>query len=171
VTMWGAFEESIERLIQDREQRKLLPGVSIPASVKLTANDTECFDGATLILCAVPTQYIRSVLERVKKHTPENVPVVSVAKGIENGTLLRPTQIISDLIGGTARGRGLVALSGPNIAGEIARYLPATAVAACDDDELAKRVQAAFSTQWFRVYTNRDVIGVELAGAIKNVIA
>jgi len=86
--------------------------------------------------------------------------------------LLRPTQVIEDVRGGgSGVGGEMVALSGPNIAGEIARYLPATAVAASADDALAKRVQAAFSTQWFRVYTNRDVIGVELAGATKNVIA
>src|SRR3954463_16179018 len=92
VTMWGAFEESIERLIQDREQRRLLPGVRVPATVRLTANDAECFAGATMILSAVPSQYIRSVGERLKPHVPHGVPVVSVAKGIENDSLLRPTQ-------------------------------------------------------------------------------
>ena len=96
------------------------------------------------------------------------VPIVSVAKGIENQTLMRPTQVLLDVVG---RGRGLAALSGPNIAAELARYLPATAVAASEDIELAKRIQSVFSTQWFRVYTNSDVIGTELAGATKNVIA
>lgn len=195
VTMWGAFEESIERLIQDREQRRLLPGVSVPANVRLTANDGECFDGATLILSAVPTQYMRSVWERLKPHVPVDVPIISVAKGIETTSLLRPTQVIGDVmwgLGGKTRieegglgiksaspssilnppsSRPLVALSGPNIAAEIARYLPATAVAAVDDEPLAQRVQSAFATQWFRVYTNTDVIGVETAGAVKNVIA
>jgi len=168
--MWGAFEESIEQLIQDREQRRLLPGVRVPQSVRLTANDTECFEGATMILSAVPTQYMRSVWTRLKPHAPVNVPVVSVAKGIENQTLYRPTQVISQVMG-VDYSTPLVALSGPNIAAELARYLPATAVAASDDESLARRVQAAFSTQWFRVYTNTDVIGVELAGAMKNIIA
>src|SRR4051812_32599266 len=178
VTMWGAFEESIERLIQDREQRRLLPGVRVPAAVRLTANDAECFAGATMVLAAVPTQYMRSVWERLKPHLPRDVSLVSVAKGIEISSLLRPTQVIADVLGGKRSADSgptcdwpLVALSGPNIAGEIARYLPATAVAASGDDELARRVQSAFSTQWFRVYTNDDVVGVELSGAIKNVIA
>lgn len=179
--MWGAFEQSIERLIQDRQQRTLLPGVRVPESVRLTANDDDCFDGCTLILSAIPTQYMRSIWQRLKPHVPAGVPIISVAKGIENSSLLRPTQIIADVLGGKQLVDGqwvgpvcdwpLVALSGPNIAAEIARYLPATAVAASDDATIAQRVQATFSTQWFRVYTNNDVIGVELAGAIKNVIA
>jgi glycerol-3-phosphate dehydrogenase (NAD(P)+) len=172
VTIWGAFERSIEALLQDRENRKLLPGVKVPANVRLTANDAEAFDGAGLIVCAIPTQYIRGVFERLRGHVPADVPIVSVAKGIETTTLLRPTQVIKDALhGGVAREAGLCALSGPNIAGELARYLPGTAVAASEDAGLAQRVQAAFSTQWLRVYTNDDVIGVELAGATKNVIA
>jgi len=178
VVMWGAFEDSIERLIQDREQRKLLPGVRIPSNVRLTANDADCFDGCTMILSAIPTQYMRDVWKRLKPHVPPGVPIVSVAKGIENRTLLRPTQIIADVLGGKPSVHEgprcdwpLVALSGPNIAAEIARYLPATAVAASEDLSVARRVQMALSTQWFRVYTNSDVIGVELAGATKNVIA
>ncbi|MDB5288882.1 MAG: Glycerol-3-phosphate dehydrogenase [Phycisphaerales bacterium] len=220
VTMWGAFEESIDRLIQNREQSKLLPGARVPANVRLTANDADCFAGTTLVLSAVPTQYMRSVWQRVARYLPAGVPVVSVAKGIENNTLLRPTQVIADVLGeevlkrrgnGGTRGRGEVedeckvqnakckvqndsgggepapapqseisnlkslhpvaALSGPNIAAELAKCLPATAVAASSDEELAVRVQSVFSTQWFRVYTNTDVTGVELAGAMKNVVA
>jgi glycerol-3-phosphate dehydrogenase (NAD(P)+) len=175
VTMWGAFEESIDRLLQDREQRRLLPGVRVPSNVRLTANDADCFSGATLILSAVPTQYMRSAWKRLSPYVPTGVSIVSVAKGIENGTLLRPTQVIADVLtdrrGTGGASRSLAALSGPNIAGELARYLPGTAVAASTDEQLAHRVQRALSTQWFRVYTNPDVIGVELAGAIKNVIA
>ena len=177
VTMWGAFEESIDRLLQDREQRRLLPGVRIPPHVRLTASDTECFDGVSLVLSAVPTQYMRRVWERVGPNLPEGVPVVSVAKGVENNTLLRPTQIVDDVLG-DLRMKGkqtsshpLAVVSGPNIAAELARYLPATAVVASADQDLATRVQKTLSTQWFRVYTNADVIGVELAAATKNVIA
>jgi glycerol-3-phosphate dehydrogenase (NAD(P)+) len=178
VTMWGAFEESVERLIQNREQSRLLPGVSVPKNVKLTANDASCFDGSTLILSAVPTQFMRSVWERLEPSLPAGVPIISVAKGIETSSLLRPTQVIADVLGGKKSIHAgptcdwpLVALSGPNIAAEIARYLPATAVAAAEDEELAKRVQSAFSTQFFRVYTNNDIVGVEVAGAVKNVVA
>lgn len=180
VTMWGAFEESIERLQQNREQARLLPGARIPPTVQLTANDAEAFRESTMILSAIPTQYMRSVWKRLKAHVPAGLPIVSVAKGIENDTLLRPTQVIADVLGGMKMGATavgpvcdwkLVALSGPNIAAELARYLPATAVAASADEPTARRVQEAFATQWFRVYTNSDTIGVELAGATKNVIA
>ena len=180
VTMWGAFEESIERLQQNREQARLLPGARIPPNVHLTANDTECFRGSTMILSAIPTQFMRGVWKRLKPYVPAGVPIVSVAKGIEMESLLRPTQVIADVLGGirmseVAKGPQcdwpLVALSGPNVAAELARYLPATAVAASNDHAMAKKVQEAFTTQWFRVYTNPDAIGVELAGATKNVIA
>jgi glycerol-3-phosphate dehydrogenase (NAD(P)+) len=178
VTMWGAFEESIDRLLQNRENQRLLPGTRVPDAVHLTANDSECFDDATLILSAIPTQYIRSVWNRLRPFVPKDVPIVSVAKGIENDTLLRPTQTIADVLGGKKSVEAgptcdwpLAALSGPNIAAELAKYLPATAVVASSDEALALRVQSVFSTQWFRVYTNPDTIGVELAGATKNVIA
>src|SRR3954447_10846795 len=172
VTMWGAFEESIERLIQNRENLKLLKGVKIPPKAKLTANDAGAFDGSSMIVSAIPTQYMRSVWQRLRKFVPQNVPIVSVAKGIEIETLLRPTEIIADVLSpGVTCPWPLAALSGPNIAAELARYLPATAVAASEDEAFAQRVQSLFSTQWFRVYTNNDVVGVELAGASKNVIA
>ena len=168
VTIWGAFEESIDRLRQNRENQRLLPGIRIPPKVLLTANCDECFDGCTLVLSAVPTQFMRGVWRRLAPYFPKDVPVVSVSKGIENVSLMRPTQVIADMLG---RRPDLAALSGPNIAAELAQYLPATAVAASESDELARRVQSVFSTQWFRIYTNSDVIGTELAGATKNVIA
>lgn len=174
VTMWGAFEDAIERLLQTRENQQLLPGVRVPASVRLTADDEDCFDAATMIISAVPTQYMRSVWQRLSPHLPAGVPILSVAKGIETGTLLRPSQIIADVLSSTRSRDGawpLAVLSGPNIAGELARYLPATSVAAADDQSLAERVQQTLSTDWLRVYTNNDVLGVELAGATKNVIA
>jgi glycerol-3-phosphate dehydrogenase (NAD(P)+) len=130
-----------------------------------------------MVLSAVPTQYIRGVWKRLGGYLPVGLPIVSVAKGIENETLLRPTEVIREVLNQAGFGQLgrpaplLAALSGPNIAAELARYLPATAVAACADEDLATRVQSAFSTQWFRVYTNADTVGVELAGASKNVIA
>ncbi|CAN5566121.1 NAD(P)H-dependent glycerol-3-phosphate dehydrogenase [soil metagenome] len=171
VTMWGAFEHSIERLLQNRDNSRLLPGVRVPEGVRLTANDQDCFRDCTMVLSAVPTQYLRSVWSRVAPYLPAGVPIVSVSKGIENETLLRPTQIIGDMLTGKSADHTIAALSGPNVAGELAKYLPATAVAACADLDCAERVQQVFSTQWFRVYTNDDVIGVELAGATKNIIA
>jgi glycerol-3-phosphate dehydrogenase (NAD(P)+) len=113
---------------------------------------------------------MRSVWTRLKKHTPKGIPVCSVAKGIENKTLLRPTQIITDCIG-SAASPGLAALSGPTIADELAVKLPATACVASASDQLAQRIQLTLSISWFRIYTNTDVVGVELAGAMKNIIA
>jgi glycerol-3-phosphate dehydrogenase (NAD(P)+) len=168
VTIWGAFPESVARLSQNRENPRLLPGVKIPDPVRLTARESDCFDGCTLILSAVPTQYMRAAWMRLRPHYPAGTPVVSVSKGIENSTLLRPTELIADVLGARP---ALAAVSGPNLAVELARQLPATAVAASEDAEFAQRVQAAFSTQWFRVYTNSDLLGTELAGATKNVIA
>jgi len=172
VCIWGANSKSIETLRETRENHRLLPGVRIPDDVRLTADESNCFDGAMMILSAVPTQYLRGVWDRLSGFVPRGVPIVSVSKGIENKTLLRPTQVIADALGDAAMsGRAMAALSGPNIAGELAKYLPATAVVASADHDFARRVQSVFSTQWFRVYTNVDAIGVELAGATKNVIA
>jgi glycerol-3-phosphate dehydrogenase (NAD(P)+) len=168
VAIWGALRENIEQLVQTRENRRLLQGVKVPDSVRLTADDAECFEECTLAVSAIPTQYLRASWGRVARFLPAGAPIVSVTKGIENGTLLRPSQIIAEVSGG---GHTIAVLSGPNIAAELARYRPATAVAACEDAEVARRVQTTFSTEWFRVYTNSDVIGVELAAAVKNVIA
>jgi glycerol-3-phosphate dehydrogenase (NAD(P)+) len=172
VSMWGANPESIRKLAEKRENDRLLPGAKIPDGVRLTADDAQCFDGVTLIVSAVPTQYLRGAWTRLRESVPKDVPVISVSKGIENTSLLRPTQVITDVIDDSKlRQTPTAALSGPNIASELARYLPATAVVGSDDHDLARRVQIAFSTQWFRVYTNTDAVGVELAGATKNVIA
>ncbi|MGC4033905.1 MAG: NAD(P)H-dependent glycerol-3-phosphate dehydrogenase [Tepidisphaeraceae bacterium] len=168
VTMWGASADSIERLQNDREQHKLLPGVKVPADVRLTSDDAEAFSDATLVLSAVPTQAMRSVWTRLRDRLPAGVPIASTAKGIETETLLRPTQILENVLGPT---RKYAAVSGPNIAAEIAKGMPATAVVASVCETLSRRVQAAMSTQRFRLYTNSDVVGIELAGAMKNVIA
>ena len=169
VTMWGAHADSVGRLIRDRRQHRLLPGAAVPDAVRLAAADADALAGATLVLSAIPTQYMRSVWARLRPHVAAGVPVVSTAKGIENGTLLRPSRVIADVLGRDAG--PLAVVSGPNIAAEIAKGLPATGVVASEDEVVARRVQAAMNTQRFRLYTNNDVIGVELAGAIKNVVA
>jgi glycerol-3-phosphate dehydrogenase (NAD(P)+) len=170
-TLWGAFEDSIERLMQSRENARLLPGARVPDAVRLTANERECFAGTTLALSAVPTQYLRKTWTRLAPHLPDGVPVVSVSKGIENETLRRPSQILRDVLDDFGKSNPIAVVSGPNIAAELAKYQPGSAVVACADESIAKRVQAAMSTHWFRVYTNADLVGVELAGASKNVIA
>jgi glycerol-3-phosphate dehydrogenase (NAD(P)+) len=167
VTIWGRREEHIRELSSRRENIAYLPGFAIPAEVQLTHEDSTAFVGSELIICAVPTQFIRPVLQRLARHIPPGIPVISVAKGIENTTLLRPTQIIEQILGP----RRVATIAGPAIAGEIAAGLPATIVAATVDSTLAQQAQQLLATCSLRVYTNDDVIGVELAAATKNIIA
>lgn len=181
VRVWSAFPEAAEELARTRENRRFLPGAVLPACVEVTGRDEEALEGADLAVSAVPAQFTRRVWERLRAHCPAEVqeasgdrgplPIVSVTKGIENGTLLRPTQVLSDVLDGGKMIRSLAALSGPSIAPEVVRRLPATVAVASRNDGLARRVQALFSRPYFRVYTNPDLIGVEVAGATKNVIA
>ncbi len=179
VTVWGAFGEHVAELIQTRENKRYLPGHPIPESIRYTADESTAFKDAHLILSAVPTQYLRRVWERLAPHAPARVPIASVSKGIENDTLLRPTQVVADVLLERAPAandpdkapRPFAAISGPSVADELARCLPATVCAASDDESFAKQLQETFTTSWFRVYTNSDLLGVELAGATKNVIA
>ncbi|MDD5135090.1 MAG: NAD(P)-dependent glycerol-3-phosphate dehydrogenase [Phycisphaerae bacterium] len=168
VRMWGYDSKQLAEIQRKRENVKFLPGYKLPDSLIFEARDSEIFKNADLILSAVPCQYMRSVFGRLKNHFDISVPIVSVTKGIENGSLLRPSQILSDVIGSNVK---VVVLSGPTIADELIRKLPATATAACEDEQLAKIVQEIFTTPSLRVYRNTDIIGVELAGAMKNVIA
>ncbi|MEN6576017.1 MAG: NAD(P)H-dependent glycerol-3-phosphate dehydrogenase [Phycisphaerales bacterium] len=166
--MWGYDARQLNEIEQSRENKRFLPGYKLPASLVFEAGDEHAMAGAELIVSAVPCQFMRTIWSRLRRHVPDGVPIVSVAKGIENGTLLRPTQILSDVLG---EGVQLAALSGPTIADELARKLPATACAAAVEETLAVRIQSTFTCPWLRVYTNTDLIGVELAGAMKNVIA
>jgi len=171
--LWGYFPGDIDELARTRSSPRRLPGFVLPDEIEVTADDEAVFESATLIVNAVPTQFIRSVWQRLGRHAPPAAPVVSVSKGIENETLLRPTQVIADATGDDPAQpvRPMCALIGPTIAAELARQLPATVVAACTDEAVARRVQALFTVPWLRIYRHDDVIGVETAGATKNVIA
>lgn len=167
VTLWSAFPDYARQMAQTRENSKFLPGFSLPTPIHITADPAAAFARPDLIVNAVPCQYLRGVWSNLKASCPPNAVYVSVTKGIENETLLRPTQILAELLGPVGR----VALSGPSIALEVAQNLPATLVAASGNAEHARLVQSVFSTASLRVYTNDDIAGVELAGAMKNVIA
>jgi glycerol-3-phosphate dehydrogenase (NAD(P)+) len=188
--MWGYDRDQLSEIQSARENRKFLPGYILPESLIFEPDDRRIMVDADLVVSAVPCQFMRRVWDRLKDYIPKNVPIVSVAKGIENTTLLRPTQIIADVLQPQLKARNLAlstaegsklkttdsklktaVLSGPTIADELARKLPATACVACEDEGLAKDIQYTFSCDWLRIYTNPDVIGVELAGATKNVIA
>ena len=168
--MWGHDREELMQMARDVENKKFLPGYKLPKNLEFEPDDEKIMAGSDLIISAVPCQFIRRVWTRLKKYTMENVPIVSVAKGIENKTLLRPSQIIKEVLELSDNSR-LAVLSGPTIADELARELCATACVAGTNEKLIKKLQTTFSTTWFRVYTNTDIVGVELAGAMKNIIA
>jgi glycerol-3-phosphate dehydrogenase (NAD(P)+) len=170
VRIWGYDTAQLRQTASTLENIKFLPGRKLPKTISFEPDDKRIMTDADLLVCAVPCQFTRGVWSRLKKFTPPKTPICSVAKGIENKTLLRPTQILADVLS-RDNSQNLAALSGPTIADELARKLPATACAASADPDLAQKIQLTFSTPWFRIYTNPDVVGVELAGAMKNIIA
>ncbi|MEM7576180.1 MAG: NAD(P)H-dependent glycerol-3-phosphate dehydrogenase [Planctomycetota bacterium] len=181
VTMWGPHPHNVADTIQTRVSR-YVPDHRLPEPIQLTGQDAKAFGNpetpVDLILASIPTQYTRAVWERLAAHCPPAVPIASVSKGIERDTMLRPTQIIADVLAKQSQAdspdrapRPFASISGPTIADELARCLPATVAAASDNPGFAARLQSTFTTNWFRVYTNSDLLGVELAGALKNVIA
>ena len=146
-----------------------LPGIELPEALVASA-DADVVRGASeLVLFAVPSSHLRSVASEVGPLTPQTADVLSIVKGLENGSLLRMSEVIAEA-GGIAPAR-IAALSGPNLATEIAQGLPASAVVAAEDVALATRIAERLGRREFRLYVNRDILGVELCGALKNVIA
>jgi glycerol-3-phosphate dehydrogenase (NAD(P)+) len=141
--------------------------VPLPDGVTATADARELPRDAALLVSAVPTPYLRDVLSRIADCLPA-APILSVTKGIENETLLRPSEVIGDVLG---RARRVAVLSGPCIAFEVARRMPATVVVSSGDAALADAAQQALAVPWLRIYDSRDTVGVELGGALKNVVA
>jgi glycerol-3-phosphate dehydrogenase (NAD(P)+) len=166
VALWSARADNGRILRERRENIRLLPGVPIPDAILLTMDVAEAVAAADLWIVAIPTVYLRSTLAPVAATLTAPKPVLSLAKGIENHTFLRPTEIIREVLGP----RQTAVLSGPSHAEEVSRGLPTTVVVAGDDGTLIRWVQECFGTDRFRVYTNPDPIGVELAGALKNII-
>lgn len=166
--IWSPFADQAA-LLASTHQSPRLKGFHLPECVEVTGNDEEAFEGATLAINAIPTQFIRPVWERLGRFLPDETPIVSVSKGFEVSTLKRPTEILSELTGEDKR--SIAVLSGPTIAAELALRLPATMVAASADTHLATRIQDLLNVPWLRIYSNDDILGVEVAGATKNVIA
>ena len=160
--------DAARRLSSDRENRRRLPNVPFPAALSVD-DDPKALISAELVVLAVPSTHLRSEVARLAPAIPHGADIVSAAKGLEPGTLLRMSEVIADA-GGLDPAR-IAALSGPNLALEIARGLPASAVVAAADEALAARVQARLGRRRFRLYVNNDLVGVELCGALKNVIA
>jgi glycerol-3-phosphate dehydrogenase (NAD(P)+) len=156
------------RIDADRENAARLPGVELPPAIHATADPGVVAD-ASLVIYAVPSTHLRASVGVTAPHLAPTADVVSVVKGIEPGTLLRMTEVIAEA--GPLSLRRIAALSGPNLASEIARGLPASAVIAAEDPEMGDRVVDRLGRREFRLYVNSDVLGVELCGALKNVVA
>ena len=169
VTLWEYKKEYVKGLIKQHENKVFLPGISIPQEITITHTLEQASNDQHMIVIAIPTQFVRSVLKKMKKFSFKNTTFVSVAKGIEKETLVTVNHVISDEL--DIDESNIAVLSGPSHAEEVSRKIPTAVVAASSSINTAKDVQAAFMTSYFRVYSTTDIIGVELGGALKNVIA
>jgi glycerol-3-phosphate dehydrogenase (NAD(P)+) len=168
VSLLGYRADIVDDIVRTRAHPSF-PGIDpIPDLVEPTMSPEEAFDGAEAVLWSVSVQWTSSELERLKGFLPAGIPVVSTSKGIEIGTHRRTTQMMRDILGPDVP---IAVLSGPTFATEVARGLPAAAVVACPDLETAERIQKGLASPTFRLYRTTDVVGVEIAGATKNVVA
>ncbi len=167
VTLWGAFPDYIEEMRRTRRNDKFLKGVTLPESLKLTSDRAAALEGAEVVVLAPPSKYFASVIEGFKGFITNDHLVVSLTKGLCEKTNKRMTQLAKEILGL----KNVVALAGPTHAEEVSRGIPTAIVAACEDLSLAQRVQTIWSGPTFRVYTSTDPVGVEIGGAVKNVLA
>jgi glycerol-3-phosphate dehydrogenase (NAD(P)+) len=167
VRLWARDADLADRIRTLGANPRYLPDVRFPAGVMATASATEALAGADLAIVAVPSRFLGQIASVVAPSVPRGVLVVSATKGIERRRTLR----MSEVLGGALPGRPVAVLSGPSFAREVALGKPAALVVAAADADVAVRVQRELATPEFRLYTNRDVVGVEIAGALKNVIA
>ncbi|WP_033259299.1 MULTISPECIES: NAD(P)H-dependent glycerol-3-phosphate dehydrogenase [Kitasatospora] len=168
VTLWGRRQELADAINRDHVNRDYLPGLVLPAGIRATADAAEALAGADFAVLSVPSQTLRDNLALWAPLIEPQTALVSLMKGVELGTVKRMSEVIAEVAGvGPER---VVVVSGPNLAGEIANRQPAATVVACADEAVAKRFQKACHTPYFRPYTNTDVVGCELGGAVKNVI-
>jgi glycerol-3-phosphate dehydrogenase (NAD(P)+) len=170
VTLWARRPEAVEQMRHTRFNPRYLPDLRIPESVQMTADLKTAAEASALWAVAVPSQGLRSVAERLRPYTGEAGTVVSLAKGIENDTLMTMSQVLGDVLGDVPTDR-IGVLYGPSHAEEVAEGRPTTVVAAAPDEAVAERIQDLFMTMGLRVYVNTDVMGVEIGGSAKNVLA
>ena len=166
VCLWGAFPEYVESTIKVRENMKFLPGFKIPKNVRLTSSLPEAIS-PNIIAIAVPAQFVRGVLEKLKKEKISGKEFVIFSKGLETSSLKTMSQVLNEVLGQVP----CAAVSGPNIAREIALEQPAAASVASKNEALASRICELFATDTFRLFESEDVLGVEIGGSLKNVIA
>ena len=170
VVLWALEPEVAEQITRERENGRFLAGVRLPAALRATSDLAAALSMAEVLVNVVPSQFVARVMAEAEPHLPPRCQIVSASKGIDTATLRRMDEVLHDVLG--ARGMaGFTVLSGPSFALEVAREAPTAVVAASADRSAAERVQQLFQNDHFRVYTNADVVGVELGGALKNVIA
>jgi glycerol-3-phosphate dehydrogenase (NAD(P)+) len=169
-TLWDHQAERAEVMERDRENRAFLPDIPFPFSLRVTASVQEAVAGRELVLLVTPSQRLRENVRIVAPHLEPDAIILSGVKGLEIGSLKRMSEVIAEELPERLRKR-IATLSGPNIAREVARGLPSAAVIAADDRDVAEAAREAMNTATFRIYTSSDVIGVELAGALKNIMA
>jgi glycerol-3-phosphate dehydrogenase (NAD(P)+) len=169
VTLLARRKDAAERMRVERRNEARLPGIDLPPAVVPTADPSAVASAEDAVLFAVPSSYLREEVVRVAPFVAPSADLLSVVKGLESATLLRMSEVIADA--GDFPPRRIAALSGPNLAAEIARGLPASAVIAAEDPELADRLVARLGRRAFRLYVNADLLGVELCGALKNILA
>ena len=168
VSLWGIFKDYVAKIAKSRENTKFLKDARIPEGINVTPLLDKALYGADIAILAIPSKYLRSILQKIKDISQENPIYISAAKGIESDTLMRMSEVIQDILG---RDKKIVAISGPSIAIEVAKGLPTTIVASSQNVDLTKEVQSVLMSERLRVYTSDDIIGVELGGALKNIIA
>lgn len=170
-TMWEFRADAVARLIKNRENSEFLPGAKLPQSLQITNSLEESCEDKDIIVIAVPSHVVREVAEKIARLSIKKDTIfVSVSKGIENGTLMRMSEILKATIPALTADR-IVTLSGPSHAEEVSRNIPTAIVAACESLATAEFIQDTFMNPVFRVYSSTDIMGVELGGSLKNVIA
>jgi glycerol-3-phosphate dehydrogenase (NAD(P)+) len=169
VQMWGRRAELVDQINQSHVNGDYLPDLTLPEAISATTDPREAVDGVDIVVLAVPSQTLRTNLAQWVDFLPRHAPVVSLMKGVELGTTRRMSEVIAEV--GDIGPERIVVVSGPNLAREIAAKHPAASVVACVDESMAELVASACAAPYFRPYTNTDVVGTELGGAVKNVIA
>jgi glycerol-3-phosphate dehydrogenase (NAD(P)+) len=170
ITLWAHSPEAAQEIIEAKENTLFLPGFPLPAEIAITGDNSAVAD-AEIVVSVVPSEFLRSTLARLGPHLHPGQLVVSATKGVENHTYLRMTEVIAACLAELGLHLPIGALSGPSFALEVAQGQPTAVTVAFDDADIAARIQTEFSSEALRLYTSTDVIGVELGGALKNVIA
>lgn len=169
-TLWTWLDEHARAMQEARENREFLPGVELPRQLKFTCDLNQAVQGAVIVFVVVPSHAVRATLQKAKASLDADVQLVCASKGIEEGTLNLMTEVMESVVAG-AKGSPVAVLSGPSFAKEVARKVPTNLVAASLSEELSLSLQQLLSNDWLRVYTSADPTGVEVGGALKNVIA